>query len=223
MRKSAALVIASVLGCDPGSNPALNTSAGTLGTPVEFSVETWPGEGIPVIESRRNYLFLHEAPDPAAAVIDTIVSDVGSRILFDSTRYQTIEAGSIAVLRATSVMGRDFGERGHLAYEEYYTGGKEVAAVPVSAPSKIEFLQHRAEGTCFVRMNKHVINADPCPIFDSSTVQVEREPATRWWIRVRGRHGTSGWLVVSDSTAQVMRREFEVPEESIAFGSLHRP
>jgi hypothetical protein len=222
MPKRTALIVL-VLACDPGSNPAMNTSAGTIVTPVEFSVETWPGEGIPVVEARRVHLFLHEAPDPTAAIIDTIVSDIGSRVLFDSTRYQTIEAGSIAVLRATSVMGRDFGELGHLAHEDYYTGGKEIAAVPVSAPSTIEFLQHRAEGTCFVRMKKHVINADPCPIFDSATVRVEQEPVTRWWIRVRGRHGQSGWLVISDSTAQVVRREFEISEESIAFGSLHRP
>ncbi len=222
MRYAIPICIGVILGCDPGSNPALKTSAGTLVTPVDFSVETWPGEGIPVIEARRMYLYVHEVPDPAAAIVDTIIAGVGDRVLFDSTRYQTIAAGSIAVLRPMSVTGRNFGERGHLTHEEYYTGGEETAAIPVAAPSSIEFLQHRAEGTCFVRLKKHVINADPCPMFDSATVRVEREPVTRWWIRVRGRHGRNGWLVVSDSTAQAVRREFEVPEESIAFGAFHR-
>ena len=191
---------------DPG--PEIETSTGTVATPIEFSVETWPGEGIPVIEARRATLFLHEAPDPASAILDTLTVAVGTRVHFDSTRYQTIVTGSIAVLRPTSVVGRDFGVRRHLTYEDYYSGDSENAALRVAPPLTIELLQHRAEGTCFVRMETRVINADPCPMFDSAAVKVEREPETRWWIRVRGQHGRNGWVVVSDGTAQVVRRQF---------------
>jgi hypothetical protein len=200
MQRTAPYLLLSLAAC------GVNGPSAASSTPVDFSVETWPGEGIPVIEARAASLFLHEAPDPASAIVDTLFVDVGARIFFDSTRYETIEAGSIVVIGATSVPGRDFGDIVHLTREEYYRAGKDSVAIPVSPPTTIEFLQHRAEGTCFVRLNKRVINADPCPVFDSATVRVEREPVTRWWIRVRGQHITDGWLTLSDTTAQAVRR-----------------
>jgi hypothetical protein len=203
MQRTAPYLLLSLAAC------GVNGPSAASSTPVDFSVETWPGEGIPVIEARTASLFLHDAPDPASAIVDTLLVDVGARIFYDSTRYQTIEAGSIVMFGAMSVSGRDFGERAHITREEYYTAGLDSVAIPVSPPTTIEFLQHRAEGTCFVRLKKRVINADPCPVFDSATVRVEREPVTRWWIRVRGQHITDGWLTLSDTTAQAVRRQFD--------------
>jgi hypothetical protein len=39
-------------------------------------------------------------------------------------------------------------------------------------------------------------------------VKVAREPVTRWWVLTRGSTGVQGWLIVSDSTARAVRREF---------------
>jgi hypothetical protein len=209
MHRTVPFVLASLTSCGGDAGPAIEPSAGIVTTPVEFSVETWPGEGIPVIEARRGSQFLHVAPDPASPIIDTVVTNVGARVHFDSTRYQTIQSGSIAVLRATSVSGRDFGARNHLTYDEYYSADTENASVRVAPPLTIEFLQHRAEGTCFVRLNGRVINADPCPIFDSASVRVEREPVVRWWVRTPGQHGRYGWLQLSDTTVRSTGRQFE--------------
>ena len=209
MRRTVLFLLAVLPACGGEPGPMVRTSAGTVAAPVEFSVETWPGEGIPVMEARRLYLLLHEAPDPASPIVDTLLADVGAQVHFASTRYQTVQPGSITVLRPTTVLGRDFGERSHLTYEEYYSGETGDVNIRVAPPSTIEFLQHRAEGTCFVRMDRRVINADPCPMFDSSTVRIEREPLTRWWIRTRGQFGRNGWIQVSDSTARAVRRSFE--------------
>jgi hypothetical protein len=57
-------------------------------------------------------------------------------------------------------------------------------------------------------MDQRVIDANPCPAFVTDSVRVERAPITRWWIRLSGQGGASGWLLVSDSTAQSIRREF---------------
>ena len=207
MRRLAPSLAFVLLACGAASADT-HTSTGTLVTPIDFSVETWPGEGIPVFEARRVYLFLHEAPDVAAAVVDTLITYLGARVHFDSTRYQTIHPGAITVQRPATVSGRDFGERGHLTYDEYYSGDHERTDIRVSPPETIAFLQHRAEGTCFVRLEKRVINADPCPVFDATTVHVEREPDVRWWIRTRGQHGLSGGVEVTDSTVRTTRREF---------------
>ncbi len=176
--------------------------------PVLFTVDLWPGEGIPVIEARRSALPLRAAPDPGSRVVDTLRGRVGQRLVYDSTRLQTIEAGSMRVLNPMQVAGRDMGEVTHVSLDEYYAPTRRDVSVPVPASSTIDFLQHRAEGTCFVRVDRKVIDANPCPAFTTDHVRVEREPLTRWWIRVRGQGGVSGWVLVSDSTAQSTRREF---------------
>jgi hypothetical protein len=175
---------------------------------VEFAIDLWPGEGIPVIEAKRPVLPLRAAPDPDSPVIDSVIGRVGGRLAFDSTRYQTVQSGAIRLLRPTRVTGRDMGDVRHVPLDRYYHQNLPDVAIPLGAPATIDFLQYRAEGTCFVRIENRVIDAQPCPGFGRESVQVLREPVTRWWIRVRGKGGASGWILVSDSTAQSVRREF---------------
>lgn len=177
-------------------------------TTVTFAIDLWPGEGIPVIEMRRDELLLHADPDQASPVVDTLRGRIGQRVAFDSTRYQTIQSGTIAFLETGSVTGRDFGIVRHLPLESYYQADMAEVAIPVSAGDSVEFLQHRAEGTCFVKIGDRVIDAEPCPGFGRDSVLVVRQPETQWWIRVRGHGGAFGWLLVSDSTARSARREF---------------
>lgn len=175
---------------------------------VQFAIDLWPGEGIPVIEARRGVLWLRAAPDSSAPVVDSLSGPVGRRIAFDSTRFQTIRSGELRVVTRLHVAGRDLGELTHLTRDRYYHAPAPDVSIPVAAPGTIEFLQYRAEGTCFVRIEKRVIDAQPCPGFGKESVEVVRQPVTKWWILVRGQSGAYGWLLVSDSTAQSVRREF---------------
>jgi len=175
---------------------------------VQFTIDLWPGEGIPVIEARRAVLLLRAAPDPDSPVVDSVKGRIGQRIAFDSTSFQTIRSGSIRVVTPLVIAGRDMGESSHLTRDRYYQGSDKETSIPVAASGTIEFLQYRAEGTCFVRIDRHVIDAQPCPGFGKESVEVIAQPITRWWILARGQGGSPGWLLVSDSTAQSVRREF---------------
>jgi len=175
---------------------------------ILFTVDLWPGEGVPVIETRRQRLLLRAMPDPDAPVIDTLRGAIGRRLSFDSTRFQTVRAGTLRVLDSIRLTGREIGTDNHVTRDQYYLQPLREVAIPVVAPSTVEYLQDRAEGTCFIRVDGKVIDANPCPAFTTDHVRVEREPITRWWIRVRGQGGASGWILVSDSTAQSTRREF---------------
>ena len=191
-----------------GQGEALLTSAAPSEDTVVFAVDLWPGEGIPVIEMQRASLPLRAAPDPASAVVDTLQGRVGQRVAFDSTRYQTIVAGAIEVLRPFQLTGRDLGDVSRLTLDAYYHSSIREVSIPFAAPSTIGFLQYRAEGTCFVRVEQRVIDAQPCPGFGRESVKVVREPVTRWWVLTRGSAGPPGWLLISDSTARAVRREF---------------
>lgn len=197
-----------VAACTGQAESLLTANPPDSAAAVEFAIDLWPGEGIPVIEARRSVLQIHAAPDPDSPVIDSLRGRVGRRLAFDSTRYQTIQAGAIRVLQPMRVEGRDLGEVTHLSLNRYYQPNLPEAAIPLAALTTIDYLQNRAEGTCFVRIEGRVIDAQPCPGFGRESVKVLREPVTRWWVRVRGSGGAFGWLPVSDSTARSVRREF---------------
>jgi hypothetical protein len=143
-----------------------------------------------------------------AEVVDTLRGRSGQRVAFDSTRYQTIATGAFEILQPFLLTGRDLGNIRRLTLDRYYHSSLAETSIPLSAPATLEFLQHRAEGTCFVRVEQRVIDADPCPGFGRESVKVVREPVTRWWILTRGARGVPGWLLVSDTTARSVRREF---------------
>ena len=175
---------------------------------VQFTIDLWPGEGIPIIEARRAVLMLRAAPDSSAPVMDSLTGRVGRRIAFDSTQFQTRRSGELRVVTPLLVAGRDLGGLTHLTRDRYYHAPGPDVSIPLAPPATIEFLQYRAEGTCFVRIERRVIDSQPCPGFGKESVEVVREPVTQWWIFVRGQGGAHGWLLVSDSTAQSARREF---------------
>lgn len=192
--------------CSGQGDPLLTSAAGPDDT-IVFAVDLWPGEGIPVIQVQRASLPLREQPDPRAPVVDTLRGRVGQRVAFDSTRVQTIGAGAIEVLRPFQLTGRELGDVRRLTLDQYYQSLPDVS-IPLASPMTIEFLQYRAEGTCFVRVDRRVIDAQPCPGFGRESVKVVREPVTRWWVLTRGSAGAQGWLLVSDTTARAVRREF---------------
>lgn len=172
-----------------------------------FETALWPGEGRPVIESVASSLDLRREPSASSESAGTLRVTPGQRLQFDETRYRTIRPGRIVALTDSTVSGRRLGAVRMLSREDYYSDRFERGTVAVPAGTGFELLQYRAEGTCFVRIGGTVIDADTCPI-DSRRFRVESQPAVEWWIRVVRDGKPMGWLLLSDATAKVVRREF---------------
>lgn len=82
--------------------------------------------------------------------------------------------------------------------KDYYSGRFPNAKVGVAPGTTLEYLQYRAEGTCFVRIDKDVIDASPCPDIDKNGFKLEKEPKTELWIHLTV---DSGGCVIVDETA----------------------
>jgi hypothetical protein len=72
----------------------------------------------------------------------------------------------------------------------------------------IDYLQYRAEGTCFIRIADQVVDADPCPAQDDRTFRVVNQPATEWWIRVVLNRDPVGWVMVDEKTVKRSGRSY---------------
>jgi len=170
-----------------------------------FEVDLWPGEGRPVFAASAARLQLREAPAESAGVAATWTGRIGQVLAFDDTRYRTVEVGRFVVLSPTTLTGRRLGDTRRLSREDYYSGTFGPARVSLRAGDQVEYLQYRAEGTCFVRVGAAAIEADPCPNQDQRRFRLEAEPKTEWWIHVV-QGDVCGWLLVADGTVRVIRR-----------------
>ena len=172
-----------------------------------FESDLWPGEGIPVFEAVAQQLRLHEAPSAASKVVAILTVKPKQRLTFDGTRYRTMKVGQFRVSAPTAVTGRTLGEISRLSRSDYYSGRFGAARVDVARGDPIEYLQYRAEGTCFVRIAGSVIDADPCPTQKRAEFTLVAEPVTEWWIQITIAGQSVGWLVITDSTAKVIDRK----------------
>ena len=71
-----------------------------------------------------------------------------------------------------------------LSRDEYYFGKFTSVSMDVRPGMILEYLQYRDEGTCFIRMEGRVIDAEDCPANDKSLSKIEAEPTVEWWIHV---------------------------------------
>ena len=172
-----------------------------------FEVDLWPGEGIPVFEAVAPQLQLHEVPSAASRVVETLAVKPKQQLTFDGTRYRTMKAGRFRVLARTTVTGRVLGDIGRLSRRDYYSGKFGPAMVDVVPGDAIEYLQYRAEGTCFIRIAGSVIDADLCPTHTKAVFALEAEPVTEWWIQITRSGKPVGWLLITGSTARVIDRK----------------
>ena len=172
-----------------------------------FEVDLWPGEGRPVFEAVAQQLRLHELPSESSKVLETIRVRPRQRLTFDDTRYRTMKPGRFFVLASTRITGRRLGDVSRLARSDYYSGKFGPASVAVMAGETIEYLQYRAEGTCFVRIADSVIDADPCPTQKEGEFRLEAKPTMEWWIHIIADGKPGGWVLVTDATARVVDRE----------------
>jgi hypothetical protein len=173
-----------------------------------FEIDLWPGEGRPVFEATSKNLELREFPSASSKISRIVSVSPKQRLSFDNTRYQTIQAGHIRVLTTTRVTGRMLGAINVLSREDYYKGKFAATTLEVQPGVDVEYLQYRAEGTCFVRVAGNVIEADSCPSKDRAMFRVETEPKTEWWIHVLISKNSGGWVLVTDSSVKVVNREF---------------
>jgi len=171
-----------------------------------FEVDLWPEEGRPVFAAAATLLPLRQDPSWSAAALVPLPVSRGQEIAFDLTRYRTVVPGRIVVIAQREVTGRALGPITHLSRHDYYSGRFPGSSVHVAPPDTIEYLQYRAEGSCFVRIAGQVIDAHDCPAFDTTSFHVLAQPRTEWWIRVLANGSAAGWLLVSDSTVRVIDR-----------------
>jgi hypothetical protein len=209
MRTLVRLLVIVIPGCTPEKAVPVHSEVDV--TPHRavptFEVDLWPGEGIPVVQAVRANLPLREAPNTAAAIVGRLTAKAGERIRYDSTRFQTLRPVVVRIVGEAAVRGRSLGTLRHLSRGQYYSNDFRDTTIPVNPSVAMEYLQYRAEGTCFVRIGNQVVDAKPCPVVDTTKFAVTGEPETLWWIRALG-SSASGWLLISDSTATVVNRTF---------------
>lgn len=174
-----------------------------------FETETWPGEGRPHFLAITHEIVIRESPSSNATIIRRLPVRTGQSVAFDQTRFRTMVPGSIQVLAAGTVTGRVIGTtRLLLTREAYYKGKFPQGTAEVQPGDAIEYLQYRAEGTCFVRVDGRILDATPCPSENERRFRVVSQPATEWWIRVVVDGEPIGWLLVEDETVKLSRRSF---------------
>jgi hypothetical protein len=174
---------------------------------VIFEVDLWPEEGRPVFEAAAERLPLHEHPSASSRVLETLTVQRRQRLTFGDTRFRTTKAGRFLVLTSTTITGRTLGDLRRLSKPDYYSGKFGHASVAVKAGERIEYLQYRAEGTCFVRVGGSVIDAALCPTEKPAEFRLEAKPVTEWWIHVLVDGKARGWLIVTDATAKMVARQ----------------
>lgn len=169
-----------------------------------FQVGVWPGEGRPVFEA-NGPVQLRAEPAGSAEVTSVLNVPAGQPLTFDETVYRTMTPGLFLARRRSVVKGRDLGDLTTLSRMDYYTGRFEQVELPVSAGERIEYLQYRAEGTCFVRVRSRIIDAHMCPTESPDDFDMRSEPTVEWWIHLVD--GRAGWVAVSSDTVKVVGRQ----------------
>jgi hypothetical protein len=175
---------------------------------VAFEIELWPGEGRPRFIAAADTLQPRTEPSHQAAAMRPVQVRKGDAVGFGATLYRTTKPGRLRALTPTMVTGRSLGPIIHLSRNDYYSGMYPAASVSVAAGEMFDYLQYRAEGTCFVRVRGDVIDANPCPQETASAFVLEAKPEIEWWIEfvVKGR--SQGWLLVDGKNVKESGRTF---------------
>lgn len=185
--------------------PALLLLLQATATPV-FQSELWPGEGRPVFDTPSGNVALRQFPSDGAVIITTLVLKPGTRLTFDSTSYQTLRPGKLRSKTEVRLAVRDFGDVSAVSRQRYYSP-IPFQEVVLPAGAQGDYLQYRAEGNCFIRLEKRVLEAEQCPNSDDR-LELLAQPDIRWWIRITGEGGAVGWALVDGQSVREADREF---------------
>jgi hypothetical protein len=179
------------------------TIAGQADKPVVFECDLWPGERLfPERLEVACRVELRDAPSDTAKILPGATVGPGQAFSFEQTRYVTREAGAFIATAATKIHGRVLGSIRYLSKDFYYRGGPGNADIPVAPGTRVEYLQYRAERTCFVRLRGDVIDADPCPLYVAGFQLLEEPIVEKWAAPTAGK--STGWLKLDDECVKVV-------------------
>ena len=175
-----------------------------------FESEFWPEEGIPVFEAKCDRLVLRARPNYDAPIVGYQSAVPGSRILFSGFRYRTLRPGRVVVHEKHTLTGRNLGQTSYVSSDNYYNDGGELITFKLQANDRFEYLQYRAEGTSFIRLQGLVLDVEysPWPGLNRP-LELVVEPVTEAWIRVESESDMgAGWILVDDEVVSEIDREF---------------
>jgi hypothetical protein len=148
---------------------------------------------------------LRSGPSTAARISKTVPVSPNQRLTFDETRYRTVRAGVVRVVQGGRLRGRAMGDISSLSSADYHSSKFQELEIDISPGMKLEYLQYRAEGMCFLRINGKVMDTT-CP--DGGQFKAESQPKVELWIHVKLPDDSAGWLLVDDSAVKEVDRTF---------------
>ena len=104
--------------------------------------------------------------------------------------------------------GTRFGSVARVMRDDYYGSHASRGHVNVTDENRIEYLQYRAEGECFVRVDGVVWAVEDCPTRFKDTYTVQGEPVVEFWARVVQQARPAGWVLVDGQQVKVIGRAF---------------
>lgn len=173
---------------------------------VAFETDLMPGEGKPVIVAKME-LKLREKPSTDSLLVKGITIPKGQRINFIETIYRTKKSGLAKVHTSFSSPARTYGTVDSLSRNDYYFKGKQIS-IDLKEGDTIEYLQERAEGSCFIRYNGEIMAFDLLVYEFNNKLEIIREPETELWVRViDGNKKSLGWMLLDANTVKEIDRE----------------
>ncbi len=177
-----------------------------------FESELWPGEGRPVFAAKTTHLELRRSPSTASPIVTELGLKKGTKITYNLTRYRTVRPSRVTAKRAGILHGRKLGNLSYLSVDEYYGSESEWEELRYKGGDSFEYLQYRAEGSCFIKWEDGVFEVDGCPWLSDTGgggFAMSSGPITEWWIRVTDKDSRPlGWLLVDENTLNFLPREF---------------
>ncbi len=162
-----------------------------------FVSEFWPEEGIPVFKSNTTLLILHTFPSRGSPVVKEEDAQVGKEIKYNAFRYRTLIPGRAVAKKDGRLSGMNLGAINYISKDYYYNAYYHSQNITYKKDEEIEYLQYRAEGSCFIRRNGDVYLIDYCPwLAKHDEILMIQEPLTELWIHVISENGEPlGWLL----------------------------
>lgn len=186
----------------PGGDEAIETEP--------FESELWPEEGVPVFRATTSHLTLHARPYHEAPVVAELDVEPGSLIQFRSFRYRTVRPGKVVAKKAGRLTGRNLGRINYLSRDTYYEDTSQPVELAYEPGDTFEYIQYRAEGSCFIRHGGYVFDIDYCPwLGGSEELALTKQPYAESWLHVTGRNEKPvGWLCHQRGVADEVDRSF---------------
>ncbi len=168
-----------------------------------FEISILQGEGPHVFHARTKQLPLRDGPYVASPIAVSVKTSPGQQLVYDQELSRTTRVGHFKVLAVAQIEGRLFGRLTQVSRRDYYYGSVGRVNSTVVPGTTIQYLQYRAEGSCFVRIDGNVIEVSPCPEIDAAKFKLESEPLTEEWIHVKI-GSANGWVLVSGEGAKLV-------------------